>query len=361
MKKIGVLTGGGDCPGLNAVIRSIVKSASLNYNYEVIGIEDGFDGLVLPGKVRALTSQNIRGILTVGGTILGTSKRANPFRYKVTENGKSEIKNVSADVIKKVEALGLEALVVIGGDGTLCIAYELFKLGCPVVGVPKTIDNDIPATDVTFGFNTAVQTATEMLDRLHTTAESHHRVMVMEVMGRYVGWIALKTGIAGGADVILIPELPYDIKKICKKIKERKQDGNRSSTVVVAEGAKPIGGNVCILDEGEEGGDAERLGGIGNKVGSEIGKCTMMEVRVTVLGHLQIGGSPTAFYRILSTEFGVAAVELIANRQFGEMVCLRGNNIESVSLQEVVSSQKSVPIDSGLVKTAESIGINLGR
>ena len=358
MKRIGVLTGGGDCPGLNAVIRAVVKSASVKYNSEVIGIEDGFDGLVVPNKTRALTPWNIRGILPIGGTILGTTNRANPFEYKVTIGGKSEVRDVSKEVIKTIQSRGLDALIVIGGDGSLNIAYELFKMGCPVVGVPKTIDNDILATDVTFGFNTAVQTATEALDRLHTTAESHHRVMVVEVMGRYVGWIALETGIAGGADVILIPEIPFDMGKVCQKINDRKKSGSRSSIVVVAEGAKPVGGDISILYAAETGGGAERLGGIGHKVGNCI---TEMESRVTVLGHLQRGGSPCAFDRILSTQFGVAAVDLIANKRFGEMVCLRGQKIESVSLSEVAQGQKRVPTEEGLVKMAESIGISFGR
>ena len=361
IKRIGVLTGGGDCPGLNAVIRAVVKSATIKHNYEVIGIEDGFDGLVLPDKTRNLTLWNVRGILPMGGTILGTSNRANPFEYKVTINGKPEARDVSKDVIKNVQSLGLDALVVIGGDGSLNIAHELFKMGCPIVGVPKTIDNDILSTDVAFGFNTAVETATEALDRLHTTAESHHRVMVVEVMGRYVGWIALETGIGGGADVILIPEIPFDIGKVCQKINNRKKSGNNASIVVVSEGAKPIGGEVSILCAPDAGGSAARLGGIGNKVGADIGKCTEMEVRVIVLGHLQRGGSPSAFDRILSTRFGVAAVDLIANKRFGEMVCLKGQRIESVSLNEVAKGQKKVPTEEGLVKTAESIGISFGR
>ncbi len=362
MKRIGVLTGGGDCPGLNAVIRAVVKTASLKYKYEVIGIEDGFDGLVLPNKTRILTSWNIRGILPIGGTILGTTNRANPFQYKVTKGGKTEVKDISRKLMKKVQALGLEALVVIGGDGSLTIASELFTMGCPIVGVPKTIDNDILATDVTFGFNTAVETATEALDRLHTTAESHHRVMVVEVMGRYVGWIALETGIAGGADAILIPEIPFDIKKVCKKVNDRKKGGSRSSIVVVSEGAKPIGGEVSVLSVSEKGGGAERLGGIGNSVGLELcSGCTGMEVRVTVLGHLQRGGSPNAYDRILSTRFGVAAVDLIAHKRLGEMVCLKGQTIESVPLIEAVKDQKRVPTEEGMVKTAESIGICFGR
>lgn len=360
MKNVGVLTGGGDCPGLNAVIRAVVKSASVKYNYKVIGIEDGFDGLVLPNKTRDLTPWNIRGILPIGGTILGTTNRANPFQYKVTKDGKSEVRNISREVMGNIQSMGLDALIVIGGDGTLKIAYELFKLGCPVVGVPKTIDNDILATDVTFGFHTAVQTATDALDRLHTTAESHHRVMVVEVMGRNVGWIALETGIGGGADVILIPEIPFDIEKVGQKIMDRKKSGSRSSIVVVSEGAKPIGGDVTVLRCGEAGGSAERLGGIGDKVGKNI-NCYGMEVRVTVLGHLQRGGSPCAFDRILSTQFGVSVVDLIARKKFGEMVCLRGKRIESVSLSEVALGQKMVPTEEGLVKVAESIGISFGR
>ncbi|MCF6158868.1 MAG: ATP-dependent 6-phosphofructokinase [wastewater metagenome] len=361
MKKIGILTGGGDCPGLNAVIRAVVKSASVKYNFEVIGIEDGFDGLVLPNKTHVLTPWGIRGILPVGGTILGTSTRANPFEYKVIQDGVHEVIDVSRDIMRNAESLGLEGLIVIGGDGTLRIAYELYNMGCPTVGVPKTIDNDIPATDVTFGFNTAVQVATDALDRLHTTAESHHRVMVVEVMGRYVGWIALETGISGGADVILIPEIPFSVDKVCDKINSRKKSGSRSSIVVVAEGAKPIGGEVTVISGAERGGRAERLGGIGSKVGAEIEKCIDMEVRVTVLGHLQRGGTPNAFDRLLSTRFGVTAVDLIANKRFGEMVCLKGQRVESVSLKEVIKEQKTVPTEEGLVKTAESIGICFGR
>ncbi len=361
MKKIGVLTGGSDCPGLNAVIRAVVKAASVKYQCEVIGVEDGFDGIVLPNRMRVLTPWSVRGILPIGGTILGTSNRANPFKYKVKTDDKSEVRDVSREVIKNVQSLGLDALIVIGGDGSLKIAYELFKMGCPVVGVPKTIDNDIMATDVTFGFSTAVETATEALDRLHTTAESHHRVMVVEVMGRYVGWIAVETGIGGGADAILIPEIPYDIEKVCKKIKDRKDSGSKSSIVVVAEGAKPIGGDVSLLSAAESGGSAERLGGIGNMVGDCICKSTEMEVRCVVLGHLQRGGTPDAFDRVLSTRFGVAVVDLIAKKRLGEMVCLKGQKIESVPLSEAVKDQKRVPTEEGLVKTAESIGISFGR
>ncbi len=361
MKKIGVLTGGGDCPGLNAVIRAVVKSAAEKYHCEVIGFEDGFDGLVLPDKMRELTTKSVRGILPLGGTLLGTSLRANLFEYKVTQGGKSEVKDVTQDVIKRMNSLGLDALVVIGGDGTLNIAHELHKLGCPVVGVPKTIDNDIVATDVTFGFSTAVETATYALDKLHTTAESHHRVMVMEVMGRNVGWIALESGIAGGADVILIPEIPFDMKKVCGKIHNRWARGSTSSIVVVAEGARPFDGDVSIVASCEAGGQAARLGGMGQKVGNYISDNAQKEVRVTVLGHIQRGGSPNAYDRILSTRFGVAVVDLIANKRFGEMVCLKGSKIESVPLRDVAKGQRVVPTADGLVITAESIGICMGR
>ncbi|MDH7501036.1 MAG: ATP-dependent 6-phosphofructokinase, partial [candidate division NC10 bacterium] len=239
IRRIGVLTGGGDCPGLNAVIRAVVKTAIGTYGLSVTGIEDGYEGLILPGKTRELTLNDIRGILPRGGTILGTTNRANPFAWRVEKEGKVEFQDVSSKVLSHIEFLGLDALVVIGGDGSLTIAHKLFQMGAPLVGIPKTIDNDISATDVTFGFNTAVATATDALDRLHTTAESHHRVMVLEVMGRYVGWIALEAGMAGGADVILIPEIPFDLGRVCEKIYRRKERGSRFSLVVVAEGAKP--------------------------------------------------------------------------------------------------------------------------
>ncbi|MDZ4247374.1 MAG: ATP-dependent 6-phosphofructokinase [Dehalococcoidia bacterium] len=361
VKKLGVLTGGGDCPGLNAAIRAVVKSAVKRHDIAVIGIEDGYDGLVLPNKTRKLTPLNSRGILHVGGTILGTTNRANPFKYRITVNGKTEIRDVSSEVMQKIKSLELDALIVIGGDGSLNIASHLYDMGCPVVGVPKTIDNDILSTDVSFGFSTAVQIATEMLDRLHTTAESHHRVMVMEVMGRYVGWIAVASGIAGGADVILIPEIPYDREEVCQKILRRKKKGCRSSIVVVSEGAKEIDGALCILQSAEEGGSAERLGGAGEKVGLYIKKNTGIDVRVTTLGHVQRGGTPNAFDRILSTRFGVAAVGLIINNQFGRMVCLEGQDIKSVPLSSVAGGQKKVPTETGLVITAEEIGVNFGR
>jgi 6-phosphofructokinase 1 len=358
IKKIGVLTGGGDCPGLNAVIRAVVKSASNLYGWEVIGIEDGFEGLIR-NRTRPLNQGNIKGILTMGGTILGTTNRGNPFEFVDVDGVKKDLSSV---VIENTKRLSIDGLVVIGGDGSLSIANQLYRMGVPVVGVPKTIDNDLSATDVTFGFDTAINTARDALDRLHSTAESHHRVLVLEVMGRYAGWIALHAGIAGGADVILIPEIPFDRGKVCEKVRSRFQGKTGFAIVVVAEGAKPLGGDVSTVAPAEKG-RLERLGGIGNKVGSDIAMCLggEVDVRVTVLGHIQRGGSPTAFDRILGTRFGYEAVELMARGEFGRMVALRGQDIQSVSLEDAVSRMKSVSPDGQMVKTAEALGISFGR
>jgi len=362
MPKVGVLTGGGDCPGLNAVIRGIVKAGEKKYNWEVIGIEDSFEGLILPGKTRVMTSYNIRGILPQGGTILHSSNRANPFEYvRENKDGSETVEDVSDLVLERFKELELDGLIAIGGDGTNRIAGRLFKKGLRVVGVPKTIDNDLRATDVTFGFNSAVTTAMEALDKLHTTAASHHRVIVVEVMGRYTGWIAMESGIAGGADVILIPEIPFDMDAVCEKIRSRAGRGTGFSIVVVAEGARPKDGDVTVVTEGGKGKGMERLGGIGNEVGEKIALCSGMEVRVTVLGHIQRGGSPTAYDRILSTRFGAKAMGLVAKGQFGQMVCLKGQEVTSVTIDEATTGYKWVPLDSGLVLTAEAIGINLGR
>jgi 6-phosphofructokinase 1 len=356
--KIGMLTGGGDCPGLNAVIRAIVKTTAVKYNGESIGIEEGFEGLITPMKTRGMTPWTIRGILNAGGTILGTTSALDPTRFRKGES-KEEV-DLSGMVLENIKALGLSGLVVIGGDGSLKIAQKLYESGAPVVGVPKTIDNDISATDLTFGFQSAVTTATEALDKLHTTAESHHRVIVVEVMGRYAGWIAVESGIAGGADVILIPEIPYRTSIVCDKIKRRYEQGSRFSIVVVAEGARPLGGEPSVIKKSEEG-YWMRLGGIGNKVGEEIAGCTRMDVRVTVLGHIQRGGSPTPFDRILATRFGVLATDLVAEKKFGQMVCLRGQNVEYVPLTEGIKEMRLVPPDGEIVRTAESLGISFGR
>ncbi len=359
IKRIGVLTGGGDCPGLNAVIRAVVKSALNLYGMEVIGIEDGYEGLVYPGKTRALGFDQVRGILPKGGTILGSSNRANPFAMPVEENGKLVAKDFSARVPERMEELGIEALVVIGGDGTLKIAKELKdKYGIKVVGVPKTIDNDLSATDLTFGFDSAVRTATWAIDLLHSTAESHHRVMLIEVMGRDAGWIALHSGMASGVEAILIPEMPYLIEKLVKKIEWRESQGRKFSIVVVAEGARPVGGEMSVLKKPHLPWELPRFGGAAQRVADEIEKLTEKETRVTVLGHLQRGGSPTPFDRNLGSRFGVSAVDLISQGKFGTMVCLRGREIKYVSLEEAVAKKKLVDPESEMVKSARALGIN---
>ena len=358
--KIGVLTGGGDCPGLNAVIRAIVKTTAGKYQGDSVGIEEGFTGLLTPIKARAMNPRSIRGILATGGTILGTTSAVDPTRYRRPEEGVEKEVDLSSTVLENIKVMGLSGLVVIGGDGTLRIARKLYDMGAPVVGVPKTIDNDLSATDLTFGFHSAVTTATEALDKLHSTAESHSRVIVVEVMGRNVGWIGIESGIAGGADVILIPEIPYQIEKVCEGIQRRYEEGSRFAIVVVAEGAKPLGGEASVVKK-SKGGQEVQLGGIGNKIGDEIARRLPVDVRVTVLGHIQRGGSPTPFDRILATQFGVAAADLVAEEKFGQMVCLRGQQVESVPLAEAVKVVKSVSPEGELVKVAESLGISLGR
>jgi phosphofructokinase-like protein len=360
IKKIGILTGGGDCPGLNAVIRAAVKTAVLQYGWQVLGIEDGFEGLILDGKVRPLLFNYVKDILGRGGTILGSSNRANPFEYKFRVQGKVIQEDRSPVLIDKMKALEIDALIVIGGDGTLSIANGLHKMGVPVVGVPKTIDNDLASTDITFGFDTAINTATEALDKIRTTAESHHRVMVVEVMGRYAGWIALQAGIASGADIILIPEIPFKLDKIYQVIQERVKTGRHSSIIVTAEGAKPEGGDMQIKKIVEDSADTIRLGGIGEMLSNKISEEINVESRDTVLGHIQRGGSPSAFDRILSTRFGVGAVHLLAEGGFGRMVCLKTPNIDSVTLEDAVKQLKKVLPDSEMVQAARSIGVSFG-
>jgi ATP-dependent phosphofructokinase / diphosphate-dependent phosphofructokinase len=361
ISKIGILTGGGDCPGLNAVIRGVVKSAIIRHGWQVIGIEDGFDGLLDLNKCKPLTLESVRGILPRGGTILGTTNRGNPFDYPVEQDGRIVRKDISGRVVENIRTLGIEALIAVGGEGSLKIALELAKKGVPVVGVPKTIDNDLCETDFTFGYNTALETATDALDKLHTTAESHHRVMILEVMGRYAGWIALESGIAGGADVILIPEIPYDFGKICAAVKERAARGSHFSIVVVAEGAFPSGGGRVVAKEADERYTIERLGGIGQYVARQIEQCLDMDVRVTVLGHLQRGGSPTTFDRSLGSRFGTKAVQMIANGEFGRMACLKGRCVTSVAIEEATRDLKLVDPDGEIVHTAEDLGIMVGR
>ena len=361
IRRIAILTGGGDCPGLNAVIRGVVRAAIVEHGWEVLGIQDGFDGLLTGGVQRRLYSHDVRGLQARGGTILGTSNRGNPLSYPVKTGGTVAFKDVTGEIVRNAGKLGIDCLIAVGGDGTMNIAQALFEKGVNVVGVPKTIDNDLEATDVTFGFNSAVNTATDALDKLHTTAESHHRVLALEVMGRDCGWIALEAGIAGGADVILIPEIPFDLGRVCNHIEKRKQTGSRFSIVVVAEGAYPAGGERIYEKKPDGSGAPGRLGGMGRWVADQISLCTSLETRVAVLGHLQRGGAPTTFDRILATRFGVGAVNLVADGKFGSMVCLRGRTIESVPITAAIKGIKRVSPRGQLVRTAEALGIELGR
>lgn len=359
VKRIGVLTGGGDCPGLNAALRAVVKTAIFQYGMSVRAFKSGYAGLIEDRTVQ-LGTNDVSNILTLGGTIIGTSNTANPFRYPVRRRGRSVFVNVSRRALRVFRKHELQALVCIGGDGTLKIANRLFALGMPVVGVPKTIDNDVKEADVTFGFHTAVQIATEAIDRLHTTAMAHHRVMVVEVMGRYAGWIALAAGIAGGGDVILIPEVPFDIDAVCRWIKERNRRGKKFSIVVVAEGAMPIGGSVVVQQIVKDSTDPFRLGGISQKVATEIERRTRIVTRVTVLGHLQRGGTPTAFDRILATRYGSEAVHAVARGEFGVMVALKGQEIVTVPLEQAVGEPRLVPLESDLIRAALDVGTCLG-
>jgi phosphofructokinase-like protein len=356
IKRLGVLTGGGDAPGLNAVIRAVVKSAC-NSGIECIGLEDSFDGLIEPNRSRILTPRDVRGIMRLGGTILGTSNRGNPFVYPVeTSDG---TRDYSDRVVEMFHKMALDALVVIGGDGTLAIAHKFGQRGIPIVGVPKTIDNDIVGTTNCFGFDTAVAFATDAIDRLHTTAEAHRRILVVEVMGRYAGWIALHAGVAGGADAILIPEIPFDLESVARRLRERDTGGAHFSIVVVAEGAFPKGGALSLIESAHEG-YAERLGGVGARVCADLAKLTGKETRSVVLGHLQRGGAPTSFDRVLATRFGGKAVELIQSGQFGTMVAFAPPDIVARQLEDVVGKTKTVPMDSDLLLTAKALGVTFG-
>src|SRR5690606_33576693 len=358
IRRIGILTGGGDCPGLNAVIRGVTKPAQ-DYGMSVIGILDGFEGLV-EGRAKELTNPDVSGILAQGGTILGSSNKGDPFHWPVETGNKIEIMDKSEAAIKHYEMWNLDALIAIGGDGTMHICKKLSDLGLNIIGVPKTIDNDLDATDVTFGHDSAVYVVSEALDRLHTTASSHHRVIVCEVMGRYAGWIALNGGIAGGADVILIPEFPFSWDKVYAKIEKRKLMGKKFSLVCVAEGAKAQGEEMVIKEKDIKRTDPIKLGGIGDVVAKNIEKNTGRETRVTVLGHLQRGGSPTPYDRILSTKFGAFAIDLVSQRKFGRMVALKGSEIKSVKIEDAIGRQKLVQPDNQAVFAAKSIGISFG-
>ncbi len=356
--RIGILTGGGDCPALNAVIRAAVKTC-VGYGWDVLGIEEGFDGLV-HCRTRPLTNASVSGILHLGGTILGTTNAANPFTYPIIgEGGQAVERDISDTVVTNFRKLELNALIVIGGDGTLGIAHKFYDKGIPVVGVPKTIDNDINGTVITFGFDTAVNTARDALDKLHTTAESHRRVIVVEVMGRHAGWIAVHSGIAGGADVILIPEIPYDPEKISSSILLRERLGKHFSIVVVAEGAFPKHGTLTHA-EAKVAGREQRLGGVGERVATMISELTGKETRVVVLGHLQRGGPPTTFDRVLGTRFGAAAARLVKQGAFGRMVALLPPDVESIPIREAIGRMKTVPLNNDIIESAREIGISFG-
>ncbi|MEI7729179.1 MAG: ATP-dependent 6-phosphofructokinase [Verrucomicrobiota bacterium] len=355
--RIGILTGGGDCPGLNAVIRAVGKSASKR-GWETLGFHNGFEGL-LDKEFTILDYKNMDGLLFRGGTILGTTNKGR-FAAKV---GHGEVQRIPAEVLQatlaNVRELGLKGLVVVGGDGSLSIGQQLFEAGVPLVGVPKTIDNDLEATVITFGFDSAVACATDALDRLHTTAESHNRVMVLEVMGRYAGWIAMHAGIAGGGDVIVIPEIPFSFDSICRKIEEREGQGKHFTLIVAAEGARESGKDFTTSGAAEKNREA-RLGGIGALIADEVGRRTGKETRVCVLGHLQRGGGPTTFDRLICTRFGTMAVHLIAEGQFGKMVALHPPNTVAVNITEAIGRLRTVPVNGDLVQTARDLGISVG-
>lgn len=362
LKRVGILTGGGDCSGLNAVIRAVTRAAVFGHGAAVIGIERGFEGLVF-NHTTELTVHSTRSILTLGGTILGTTNKGNPFEWREMNADHSiSVHDYSDKALATVNQLQLDCLFIVGGEGTLEIGYRLFERSVPVIGIPKTIDNDLDKTDYTFGFQTAVQVACDALDRLYTTGESHQRVMILEVMGRSAGWIAMEAGISGGAHIILIPEIPYDIESVVQRIRQRARNGSPFSIIIVAEGAKEIGGD-CIVQEAASTRlqGVPQLGGVGFHLAAEIRKRIDLEVRCTVLGHIQRGGSPTAFDRILGTRLGSHAVEAAADGKFGNMVSLHTPDMTLVPLSELAGVVRRIPLDSQLIRCAESIGINLGR
>jgi 6-phosphofructokinase 1 len=355
---IGILTAGGDCPGLNAVIRAVVKSASLS-GMDVVGIQDGFLGLVQK-NMRVLASQDVSNILTLGGTILGSSNKDNPFHMAVTVKGQTIFRDCSRDIPGNLERLGIQALVILGGNGSMTVAHKLARMGVNIVGVPKTIDNDLEGTDQTFGYDTAVSVASEAIDRLHTVAASHHRVMIVEVMGRHAGWLALGAGMASGGDIILIPELPYEEQKVAEAIYARQKRGKKSSIIVIAEGAHPKGENVVLDRPNPKSKERTRLGGIGRQLAHHLETKSGIETRSVILGHIVRGGTPTAFDRKLATLFGVHAMELVKGGHFGRMVSLHNQAMGSVSLKTAAGKTRIVPKNHEWVKAARQIGVEFG-
>jgi 6-phosphofructokinase 1 len=352
--RVGVLTGGGDCPGLNAAIRAVTKSLILQHDADVVGIKDGFQGLI-ERRTRSLGYRDVSGLLTQGGTILGASNRANPFSYY-----KSGGADVSAKAVETYRDLNLSALIAIGGDGTMSIAHRLQERGLNVVGVPKTIDNDLAGTDRSFGFDTAVSIAADAIDRIHTTAQSHHRVMIVETMGRYAGWIALYAGVASGADVILIPELPYAIEEVARVCQDREEGGQRFTLVAVAEGAKPEGGDRAVREHVDSSTDPVRLGGISQELKQNLADHIESEVRTTILGHMQRGGTPTPHDRTLSTTFGTRAAALVGAGTFGVMVARQDGRFTHVPLEAVADKTRTVPLSDPLLAAGQAVGTSFG-
>ncbi len=358
-RRIGILTGGGDCPGLNAVIRGVTKTAISDYGMEVVGFHDGYEGLI-EGRFTILRQEDVSGILTQGGTILGSSNTANPFAWYVGEGENRQAIDKSDECMSLYEDIGLEALICVGGDGTMSIGGKLAEKGANIIGVPKTIDNDLMETDITFGFDSARMTATEAIDKLHTTAQSHHRVLLVEVMGRNAGWLALESGIAGGGDVILIPEIPYDIEEINAVVRKRSRFGKRFSIIVVSEGCCPIGGKQVFERIIKESPDPVRLGGVSHVIAKQIEDQTGIECRVAVLGHLQRGGTPTPLDRLLATQFSVKAMDLFKKGKFNNMVAMQGNKLVAVPLEKVMNRQRKVPVPCELINAAVSVGTSFG-
>jgi 6-phosphofructokinase 1 len=357
--RIGILTGGGDCPGLNAVIRGVTKTAIGKYGMEVIAFHDGFEGLI-EERFGILRQEDVSGILTRGGTILGASNIANPFAWAIGEGNNRQVVDKSDHCMQLYGDLGLDALICVGGDGTMTIGGKLAEKGANIIGVPKTIDNDLMETDLTFGFDSARLAATDAVDRLHSTGQSHHRVMIVEVMGRNAGWLALESGLAGGGDIILLPEIPYDIHEIVSVVRKRSRFGKRFSLVVVAEGCKPEGGEQVVQKIVEDASEPRRLGGISHTISDEIEKNSDIECRVTILGHLQRGGTPTPFDRLLATRFSVKAMDMVAEGKFNHMVALQGNKLVPVPVEKVMGKQRTVPPDSDLIKAGLAVGTSFG-
>jgi 6-phosphofructokinase 1 len=360
IKTIAVMTGGGDCPGLNAVIRAVTKAAISKHSIKVWGVEDGYLGLI-EKRLRPLNYSDVSNILSIGGTILGSNNTTNPFKYPVkNKNGEIVLKDVSDACIKTLKSKKIDVLVCIGGDGTMTSAAAFAKKGLTVIGVPKTIDNDLCGTDVTFGFDTAVTTATEAIDKLRTTASAHHRVMIVEVMGRYAGWIAMHAGVAGGADVILIPEIPYKLEKICQFVQKRNSWGKTYSIIVVAEGAKELGGEMIVRETKAFSPDPIRLGGIANKLAGQIEQITQLETRAVTLGYIQRGGTPTPQDRILATSFGCTALELLVSGVKNRLVVMKDGKLSSVPLSQVAGKNRTVPTNYPLIKAARAVNTCFG-